>query len=151
MARTARQDWGFSEITRKFEQPAPPRRQPAVRVERRWNSVPAAGTMHVGVWLGAVALSLLVLVALHVGILKKNMEYGQLVREKNTLLAENSQLSSEVAALSSPRRIQEIASGKLGMVSPGKMQYVYIGTDGARRDYASLESGGAGGAETVAP
>lgn len=148
MARTARQDWGFSELTRKFERPVEPRRESAARQPRRWTPVPVGGTVHVGAWLGAVALSLVILSALHVGILKKNMEFSELTREKNNLIAENAQLSSEVAALSSPQRIQEIASGSLGMVSPGKMQYVYIGPDGARQDIASLE---ADGAQTAAP
>lgn len=151
MARAARQDWGFGEITRKFEREALPRRQPATRVERRWTAVPATGTMHVGVWLGVVALSLLVMVALHVGILKKNMEYNELILEKNNLIAENARLSSEVAALSSPQRIQELAAGRLGMIPPGQMQYVYIGPDGARQDYASLEQSGAAGMDTAAP
>lgn len=140
MARTAQQDWGFSELTRKFERAVEPSREPAVREERRWTPVPVSGTVHVGAWLAVVALTVLLLSALHVGILKKNMEFNELIMEKNNLIAENAQLSSEVAALSSPQRIQEIASGKLGMVSPGKMQYVYIGPDGARQDVASIEA-----------
>ncbi|MFA5809954.1 MAG: cell division protein FtsL [Thermoleophilia bacterium] len=149
MARTAQQDWGFTEITRKFERDSKPARQRAPG--RRRVSVSASGTMHVGIWLSAVAICLLGLVAVHVSILKKNMEFNELIREKNTLSADNARLSSEVAGLSSPERIEQIATQSLGMVSPEKVQYVYIGPSEARQNYANLDTFGAGGGRTAAP
>lgn len=146
MARTAQQDWGFAEITRKFERDSRPARGKVPA--RRRVSMPASGAMHVGIWLSAVALCLLGLVAVHVGILKKNMEFNELIREKSTLSADNARLSSEVAGLNSPERIEQIATRSLGMVPPEKVQYVYIGPSGARQNYADL---GAGGGRTAAP
>ncbi|GBE57960.1 cell division protein FtsL [bacterium BMS3Abin01] len=141
MAGATQKDWGFSEITAKFEQqPQRQRRQqsapePAGRVQLR-----ARRMVHTGFWLSAVAICLIGLVALHVGILKKNIEYNQLVDEKNTLSADNSRLSSEVAALRSPQRIEEIATGPLGMVAPETLAYVYIGPSGPGQDYAQLDN-----------
>jgi len=147
MAKTAQQDWGFTEITRKFERDEKPVRRKAS--SRRRASVSARGTMHVGLWLTAVSICLLGLVAVHVGLLKKNMEFNDLVREKNSLSADNARLSSEVAGLNSPERIEQIATRSLGMVPPEKVQYVYIGPAGARQNYADLGTTGAG--RTAAP
>lgn len=145
MARAAQQDWGFGEITRKFGRDG----RDAVlvdvpqKVNRRWLPLPTR-TAHIGVWLFAVALSLVGLVALHIVILQKNLEYNGLIREKNSLAAENARLSSEVSALSSPERIEQIATKSLGMVPSEKMQYVYIGPAGSRQSFAQLEGTGPG-------
>ncbi len=156
MAGATQKNWGFTEITAKFEQqPQRERRQrrerpalePAGRVQVR-----ARGMIHTGFWLSAVAVCLIGLVALHVGILKKNIEYNQLVDEKNTLAADNSRLSSEVAALRSPQRIEEIATGPLGMVAPKTLAYVYIGPSGPGQDYAQLDAPeGAGYGRAASP
>jgi cell division protein FtsL len=138
MARTARQDWGFEEITTKFAR-EPRRRKSAAdkppKAARRPRSI-----MRISIWLVAIALFLVGLVALHVSILEKNLEYNSLINEKNSLAADNARLSTEVASLSSPARIEEIATGQLGMVVPDKIEYVYIGPDGAKRDYAQVDS-----------
>lgn len=150
MTGVTQKDWGFSEITAAFERPA--RRLPARKRERRPRRprplLTLAGRgdqrprrmMHVSLWLTAVAICLIGLVALHVGILKKNLEYNQLVEEKNQLASDNSRLASEVAALSSPERIEQIATGPLGMVPPETLAYVYIGPSGPGRDYALLDT-----------
>lgn len=149
-AKAVQHDWGFTEITRKFEREAKPApRQPAPG-RRRWTALPAGGTIHVGAWLAAVAVCLLILVALHVVILQKNMELNGLVREKNEFTADNARLSSDVASLSSPERIEQIAAGPLGMVPPDRVQYVYIGPSSARQNLASLDPFPASGNERMA-
>lgn len=140
MGRAAQRDWGFTEITRKFERDTPPPSgRPPAAPGRRWSTVRATGTAHVGAWLGMVALSLIGLVTLHVITLQKNMQYNELIREKTSLTAENARLASEVSSLSSPERIEAIATKSLGMVPPEQMQYVYIGPASARGSYAELE------------
>ncbi|MBE0429136.1 MAG: cell division protein FtsL [Thermoleophilia bacterium] len=138
MARAAQNDWGFTEITRKFERDS---RSSAGRPASggRRLALPVFNTVHVGAWLMMVALSLIGLVAMHVVTLQKNMQYNELIRERNTLTAENARLAGEVSALSSPERIGQIASGSLGMVPPGKMEYIYIGTTNSLATYAELE------------
>ena len=143
MARAAQQDWGFTEITRKFERDTRPSRRPA-QPGRRLH-VPASGMAHAGVWLTAVAICLLGLVALHVGILKENLEFNGLITEKYELSAENARLSSDVAALRSPERVEQIATHDLGMVPAEKVQYVYISPAGTRQSYADLDPLGTGG------
>lgn len=156
MARPIEQDWGFEEITTKFE------RQPRTRRRSRGSrkgmarparsvAVRARGMMHVGVWLTAVAISLIGLVMLHVGILSKNMEYNDLISEKNSLAADNARLSSEVAKLRSPARIEEIATGSLGMVTPQTVEYVYIGPSSSRQNYAEVDVRGAEGGQSASP
>ncbi len=148
MAGAAQQDWGFAEITRKFERNLRPARK-ANEERRRWISVPAQGTVHVGIWLGVIALLLMGLVTLRIGLMYKNMEFNDLIREKNTLRVQNDQLSSDVAALSSPERIEQIATGPLGMVPAGKLQYVYINPPNGPQ-YAELPES-AGNQKMAAP
>jgi cell division protein FtsL len=150
MAGAAQHDWGFTEITRKFERQAKPARTSKER-QRRWMAVPARGTVHVGVWLVVIAVLLMGLVTLRVGLLYKNIEFNDLIREKNSLRVQNDHLSSEVATLSSPERIEQIATGPLGMVPSGKVQYVYISPrDG--QQYAELDlSQGPANRKTATP
>lgn len=149
MARPAQQDWGFTDITRKFERHGKPSRQaePRVRIQR----APSGGAAHVGLWLSFVALTLVGLVAINVGLLQKNIEYNGLIQEKSGLSTENARLSSEVATLSSPERVEQIATGSLGMVPAEKVSYVYISPAETSRSYADLDSLGAGGAGRAAP
>jgi len=148
MARLAQQDWGFTEITRKFERDSRParRQQPRGRRVR----MPQSGAAHAGLWLTAVAICLLGLVALHVGLLQKNLEFNSLINEKTELTAENARLSSDVATLRSPERVEQIARS-LGMVPADKVKYVYISPTGTQQSYADLDPLGAGGAGGAAP
>lgn len=151
-ARAAQQEWDFSDITVKFGRDVKTSRRPRVQGGRRWTALPAGGTAHVGAWLTAVSVSLICLVAIHVGLLQKNMELNELIREKNSLTSENARLASEIAGLNSPERIESIASGSLGMKPPGKVQYVYIGPASARQNVASIEPVPvSGSAEAAAP
>ena len=156
MAKAIQNDWGFKEITAKFER-EPERRRPIQpqarpRFKVRPATIPRRGMMHVGLWLTAVAISLIGLVALHVFILQKNMEYNSLIEEKNTLAADNAHLSSQVSALSSPERIENLAKGPLGMVAPQTVEYVYIGPSSARQNYADLGApDGSGGRGMAVP
>ena len=149
MAGAVQHDWGFTELTRKFERDSRPARRP-LSPGRRWMALPARGAMHAGVWLAIIALLLLGLVGLRVSLLYKNIEFNDLIKEKSSLRVENDQLSSDVSALSSPERIEQIAVGPLGMVPSGKVQYVYISpTDG--RQYADLGTGGRADKRTAFP
>ncbi len=146
MGSTARKDWGFEDAVAALEQET--QRRTPVRPAPRPAAPAAGGMIRAGFLLtAAVAVMLIGLVALHVSILQKHREYSELVDEKNSLAAENAHLSGEVAALRSPARIEAIATGQLGMVSPKNIEYVYIGPDGARSDYARVDypPGAAGG------
>lgn len=163
MAKAMGNDWGFAEITAKFERAAKferePERQrqsqrharPSLKV-RPPASIRSSGMMHVGLWLSAVAILLIGLVSLHVLILQKNIEYNSLIEEKNNLSAGNAHLASQVSALSSPERIESLAVGPLGMVAPKTVQYVYIGPSSARQNYADLgPDNGPGGRGMAVP
>ncbi|MBE3067298.1 MAG: cell division protein FtsL [Chloroflexi bacterium] len=138
MGRAVQHDWGFTEeVTRRVERDGRPTGKPGSG--RRHLSLPATGAAHLGGWLTVVAVSLIGLVALHVVILQKNMAYTELIQEKGDLSAANARLATEVSALSSPERIDQIATKSLGMVPPGKMQYVYIGPATTQGSYAELQ------------
>ena len=148
MAGAAQQDWGFTEITRKFERRQRPERRPAPR--RRRAAAAAPNTLYVGVWLGAIAVLLIGLVGLRVSLLYKDVAFNNLIRERNDLTVQNSQLESNVSTLSSPARIQQIATGTLGMVPAGKIQYVYINPVD-NRQFAELTNQDAGGNPAPSP
>lgn len=141
MAGAAQQDWGFTEITRKFERQSKPSRRRRQAPRRRWTPAPARSAMHAGVWVGVIALLLMGLVGLRVSLLYKNIQYNDLIAQKNTLQVQNDSLSRDVSALSSPQRIEQIAEGKLGMVSTDKVQYVYIDPPDGQQ-YADLSQAG---------
>ncbi|MCL6105992.1 MAG: hypothetical protein M1309_01360 [Actinobacteria bacterium] len=145
MAGAAQQDWGFTEITRKFERRRPVR--PRAPGRRR---AAAPSTLYVGVWLGVIAVLLIGLVGLRVSLLYKDVAFNNLIRERNDLTVQNSQLESNVSMLSSPARIQQIAAGTLGMVPAGKIQYVYINPVD-NRQFAELTNQDAGGNPAPSP
>ncbi len=148
MARAIRNDWGFAETVRKFERQ--PAAAPRSGTPRHRTAAPARGTMHAGLWVGVIALLLMGLVGLRISLMYKNIQFNELIRQKNALAVENDQLSSDVSALSSPARIEQIAEGPLGMVPAGKVQYLYINPVDNRL-YADLEpDGGAPGANARA-
>ena len=151
MARLAEKDWGFTEITRKFERDTRPAKRPSTRTRTSRVQVPEGGAAHIGLWLTAVAVCLLGLVAVHVSMLKKNLEFNDLIAQKNELSSQNAQLSSDVATLRSPERVEQIATKTLGMVPADKVQYVYISPDGSQKSYADLDPLGAGSAGRAAP
>lgn len=135
MARAAEKDWGFNDIARKFEREERPARRPSIRRRSR----PSIKTIHFGFWLTVVALSLIGLVALHVTLLGRNMEYNSLIQGNKQLEAENARLASDVAALSAPARIEKLAVEDLGMVAPQDIEYVYVDPSNARQYYAALD------------
>jgi cell division protein FtsL len=113
-------------------------------------AVPARSTIYVGAWLAVIALLLIGLVGLRVSLLYKNIEFNELIKEKNDLRVENDRLSSEVSVLSSPERIEQIATGRLGMVPSGRVQYVYISPPDSRQ-YADLDAGGVSRTRMISP
>ncbi len=142
MAGVVQDDWGFAEAVRKFERGSGTARG-SRKPGRRWTAAPVRGAAHAGVWVGVIALLLMGLVGLRIGLMYKNMEFNQLIKQKNALSVENDQLSSDVSALSSPARIEQIAEGPLGMVPAGKVQYLYINPVDNQL-YADLDPAAAG-------
>lgn len=140
MARAAEQDWGFNDIARKFERDERPMRRPA----RGRRAKPAIKTVRFGIWLAVIVLALIGLVALHVTLLDRNLEYNNLIQGNKDLEAENARLASEVSALNAPARIEKLAVEKLGMVPPQEIEYVYVDPSNARQYYADLDSSASG-------
>ncbi|RJQ46626.1 MAG: cell division protein FtsL [Gaiellales bacterium] len=135
MARAAEQDWGFNDIARKFERDERPVRRPAGRRRAK----PVIKTAHFGFWLSVIVIALIGLVALHVTLMGRNMEYNNLIQDNKKLEADNARLASEVSALGAPARIEKIAVEDLGMVAPREIEYVYVDPSNARQTYAALE------------
>lgn len=103
---------------------------------------PAIKTFHFGFWLSVVALAMIGLVALHVALMGKNLEYSNLLQDNKRLEAENAQLASEVSALTAPARIEQMAVEEYGMIEPQTVEYVYVDPSNVRQYYAELESPG---------
>jgi cell division protein FtsL len=89
-----------------------------------------------------VALALIGLVALHVTLLGKNLEYSNLIQGNKKLEAENAVLASDVSTLYAPARIEQLAVEEYGMVAPQDIEYVYVDPSNARQYYADLDPPG---------
>jgi cell division protein FtsL len=141
------QDWGFNDIARKFEKDS----RPSGRPSRGSRTRPVIKTFRFGFWLAVVTLALIGLVALHVTLLGKNLEYSNLIQGNKKLEAENARLASDVSTLTAPARIEKLAIEDFGMVPPQNIEYVYVDPTNARQYYADLDppgsevSGGASG------
>jgi cell division protein FtsL len=59
-------------------------------------------------------------------MIKKGYEYQKLVTTHERLFQENRVLSLELASMKSLERVEQIAVGKLGFISPDRGQIVYI-------------------------
>lgn len=71
------------------------------------------------VWIGVVlVLVLLVSVALHLGLLQHAYDMEELQRAHAAEEATNRQLRLDIDTLSSPKRIEDLATGRLHMIWP---------------------------------
>jgi cell division protein FtsL len=98
-----------------------PRRRPAARGRAR---IPATA------WAAAAIVIITVPALLYVAQLAHRAEAGytilRLQRDVRELRADQARLLMQVAALKSPRRIEQIATTQLGMVAPGQRQLAAI-------------------------
>jgi cell division protein FtsL len=77
------------------------------------------------VWIVVVAVVLAGVVAMNVAVLRLNVEYDQLGREKVGLVANNSALSVELSSSASTARVESAARAR-GLVPAGSDQTTYI-------------------------
>jgi cell division protein FtsL len=101
---------------------ARPRRAPARKSTRRAPRGRVAGG---AVWIGLVAVLLTGVVALNVAVLRLNVQYEELGRERTKVRAENAELSSEIASRAAAARIQGLARGS-GLVPAAPDQWTYL-------------------------
>jgi cell division protein FtsL len=73
-----------------------------------------------------IVAALILYVAGKVSIVRLGYDIDALEREKKELERANSSLRIEASSLSSPARIEEIATGKMGMVRPPKENVVVV-------------------------
>ena len=106
--------------------PARPRPRPQTARRPRPRSRVAGGV----VWIVLVAVLLAGVVAMNVAVLRLNVQYDELGREKVKLAGENSALSSEVSSAAATARIQGLARTKLGLVAATSAATTYITLDG---------------------
>jgi cell division protein FtsL len=107
-------------------EPARGRPRPNARPARR--HAPRSRVVGV-VWIGALAVLLAGVVAMNVAVLRLNMTLDRLGRQRASLRAANSELSSRISSNAAAPRIQAIAARRLGLVqaTPDQTSYVRIG------------------------
>ena len=77
------------------------------------------------VWIVVVATVLAGVVAMNVAVLRLNVEYERLGRDKVGLVADNSALSAELSSSASTARIESAARAR-GLVPAGSDQTTYV-------------------------
>jgi cell division protein FtsL len=98
------------------------RRKPKAKARRSPRGRVAGGT----VWIALVALGLAGVVALNVAVLRLNVRFEELGRERAQLRAENAELACQIATRASSARIQTIARERLGLVPAAPDQWTYL-------------------------
>ena len=79
------------------------------------------------VWMGVVlVLVLLVSITLHLRLLRHGYEMEELQRARAAEVETNRQLHLDIETLSSPRRIEDLAIGRLHMVAPALSDAIVI-------------------------
>lgn len=110
--------------------PAParskPRAKPKPKPKPRARSAPRGRVASGTVWIGLVAGCLAGVVALNVAVLRLNVRFEELGRERTQLRAENAELSSQIATRAASIRIQTIARDRLGLVPAAPDQWTYL-------------------------
>lgn len=84
-----------------------------------------------------IITALILYVAGKVNIVKLGYQIEALEREKKELERANRALTIEASSLSSPARIEEIATKRLGMIRPAKENVVVVQRKGPRPDAGS--------------
>lgn len=92
-----------------------------VRAEVQTSSTRSAGFGHYVLGFVMITAALLFYVYLHVGTLAIGYQLSQIRAEQLKLVRENRALQTEVGSLSTPSRIRQIATEKLGMRSAHKI------------------------------
>jgi cell division protein FtsL len=108
--------------------PAPARTKPRAKPKPkpRARSAPRGRVASGTVWIGLVAGCLAGVVALNVAVLRLNVRFEELGRERTQLRAENAELSSQIATRAASIRIQTIARDRLGLVPAAPDQWTYL-------------------------
>jgi cell division protein FtsL len=99
-----------------------PKPKPKQRARRSPRGRVASGT----VWIGLVAVCLAGVVALNVAVLRLNVRFEELGRERAQLKAENAELSSQIGTRAASVRIQTIARDRLGLLPATPDQWTYL-------------------------
>ena len=99
-----------------------PKPKPKQRARRSPRGRVASGT----VWIGLVAVCLAGVVALNVAVLRLNVRFEELGRERSQLKAENAELSSQIGTRAASVRIQTIARDRLGLLPATPDQWTYL-------------------------
>jgi cell division protein FtsL len=95
----------------------------ATRGRTRWVSLTSLGTVGLAVVALAMALGI---VWQHVYAVRLGYEIERLREQQSALVQEGKTLKLELGKLRSMRRVEEVARGRLGMVSPQPGQVVVI-------------------------
>lgn len=95
------------------------RARPASRPRRRT----AAGG---AVWIVAMGILLAGVVALNVAVLRLNLQFDELARERDKLRAESGELASELATRSASARTASLARRQLGYVDADPTTTTYL-------------------------
>ena len=99
-----------------------PKSKPRAKARRSPRGRVASGT----VWIGLIAVCLAGVVARNVAVLRLNVRFEELGRERVQLRAENAELASQIATRAASARIQTIARDRLGLVPAGPDQWTYL-------------------------
>jgi cell division protein FtsL len=98
-------------------------RAPA-RSKRRAN--PRRRTAGGAVWIVLMGLLLAGVVALNVAVLRLNLQYDQLARDRDKLRAESAELASELATRSASARTSSLARNRLGYLPADPATTTYL-------------------------
>src|SRR5688572_5514563 len=106
--------------------PAPARTKPRPKPKPQARSAPRGRVAGGAVWIALVSGCLAGVVALNVAVLRLNVRFEELGRERTQLRAENAELSSQIATRAASIRIQTIARERLGLVPAAPDQWTYL-------------------------
>lgn len=105
------------------------RTRAGARPRRRASAQRRMRTAGGAVWIVLVGLLLAGVVALNVAVLRLNLQYDELARERDKVRAESAELASELATRSASARTSSLARHRLGYVpaDPATTTYVDLG------------------------
>jgi cell division protein FtsL len=101
------------------------RDEPRPRRRERRRSRVAGGA----VWIVLVAVLLAGIVAMNVAVLRLNVQYDKLGRQKVDLVGQNEALSSQLSSAAATERIQRLAHDRLGLVQAPPAKTVFVRLD----------------------
>jgi cell division protein FtsL len=103
---------------------------PAVRARPRPHSRtrPRSRVAGGAAWIVLVAVLLAGIVAMNVAVLRLNVQFDKLGRQKVSLIGQNAALSSQLSSAAATERIQRLARERMGLVpaSPDRTTYIRI-------------------------